>query len=174
MPITATTTTTAVPGAPLPLQISIPTDVTPVEGDYTELCAVAEQLGTESQGGFSPQAAYIFKKQLEEADLIVINRIDELSTDEADVLAGLLQTQYAGTPVLRMSAKTGNGFDALVEMLDQRGRFGQRIMDVDYDTYAVGEAELGWLNSSLSVSAPGQFNLDELLAAISSCLSPSS
>src|SRR5438105_4322960 len=29
-------------------------------------------------GGFSPKAAYIFNKQLEEADVIVINRIDEL------------------------------------------------------------------------------------------------
>ncbi|HEX5104677.1 MAG TPA: GTP-binding protein [Pirellulaceae bacterium] len=123
-------------------------------------------LRGQAKGGFSPQAAYIFKKQLEEADLIVINRIDELSADEADVLAGLLQTQYAGTPVLRMSAKTGNGFDALVEMLDQRGRFGQRIMDVDYDTYAVGEAELGWLNSSLSVSAPKPLDLDALLLDI--------
>ena len=123
-------------------------------------------LRGEVKGGFSPQAAYIFKKQLEEADLIVINRIDELSAAEADELAALLQSQYPGTPVLRMSAKTGNGFEALVEMLDQRGRFGQRLMDVDYDTYAVGEAELGWLNSSLSIASPKPFDLDELLLDI--------
>jgi G3E family GTPase len=123
-------------------------------------------LRGEAKGGFSPQAAYIFKKQLEEADLIVINRSDELTAAEADELASLLQSQYPGTPVLRMSAKTGNGFDALVETLDQRGRFGQRLMDVDYDTYAVGEAELGWLNSSLSVAAAKPFDLDELLLDI--------
>ena len=45
-------------------------------------------LRGEAKGGFSPQAAYIFKKQLEEADVIVINRIDELSADEADELTG--------------------------------------------------------------------------------------
>src|SRR6185436_12662176 len=123
-------------------------------------------LRGESKGGFSPQAAYIFKKQLEEADLIVINRTDELSTSEADALAGLLQTQYPGTPVLRMSAKTGAGFDAFVEFVDQRGRFGTRLMDVDYDTYAIGEADLGWLNSSLTVTAPKAFELDGLLLEI--------
>src|SRR5438132_1782654 len=64
-------------------------------------------LRRDKRGGFSPQAAYIFKKQLEEADLIVINRIDELSAAAADELAQMLQTQYPGTPVLRMSAKTG-------------------------------------------------------------------
>src|SRR5713101_8266816 len=34
-------------------------------------------------GGFSPKAAYIFRKQLEEADAIVINRIDDLSACHA-------------------------------------------------------------------------------------------
>jgi Ni2+-binding GTPase involved in maturation of urease and hydrogenase len=130
-------------------------------------------LRCDERGGFSPQAAYIFKKQLEEADLIVINRIDELTADEADGLTNLLQTQYPGTPVLRMSAKTGAGFDALVEFVEQRGRFGQRLMDVDYDTYAIGEAELGWLNSSLAVTAAGPFSLDELLLDIISTLQAS-
>jgi Ni2+-binding GTPase involved in maturation of urease and hydrogenase len=121
-------------------------------------------------GGFSPQAAYIFKKQLEEADLIVINRIDELSADEADRLTDLLKSQYPTTPLLRMSAKTGVGFDALVEFVEQRGRFGQRLMDVDYDTYAIGEAELGWLNSSLEVTTAKPFDLDKLLLDIISRL----
>ncbi len=130
-------------------------------------------LRGEAKGGFSPQAAYIFKKQLEEADLIVINRIDELSADEAEVLAELLATNYPGTPVLRMSAKTGAGFDALVELLEQRGQFGRRLMDVDYDTYAVGEAELGWLNMSLSIAARQPLALDELLLDLISRLADS-
>src|SRR5438477_8914896 len=35
-------------------------------------------LRNETGSGFSPKAAYIFKKQLEEADAILLNRIDEL------------------------------------------------------------------------------------------------
>jgi G3E family GTPase len=127
-------------------------------------------LRGEARGGFSPQAAYIFKKQLEEADAIVINRIDELSPAEAAELTELVQSQYPAVPVLRMSAKTGNGFEALVEVLDQRGSFGRRVMELDYDTYAAGEAELGWLNSSLTVSGPRPFTLDELLMEIISRL----
>ena len=34
-------------------------------------------LGGTGEGGFSPDAEYIFHKQLEEADLILVNRIDE-------------------------------------------------------------------------------------------------
>jgi G3E family GTPase len=120
-------------------------------------------LRNQPNAGFSSQAAYIFKKQLEEADLIVINRCDELAPEEAAELAELVHKNYPGTPVLRTSAKTGVGFDALVEFLDQRGSFGRRVMELDYDTYAEGEAELGWLNSSLHVSAAAPFSLDELL-----------
>jgi Ni2+-binding GTPase involved in maturation of urease and hydrogenase len=120
-------------------------------------------LRGDQRAGFSPKAAYIFRKQLEEADFVAINRIDELAPEEVDELADLLAQQYPGTPALRISARTGQGFDALLELLDQQGRFGRRVVDVDYDVYAEGEAELGWLNSSLWVSSPAAFELDPLL-----------
>jgi len=119
-----------------------------------------------ARGGFSPQAAYIFRKQLEEADVIVINRIDELGPDEGARLEQLVREHYPGVPVLRMSARTGAGFEMLVELLAQRGRFGQRVMEVDYDTYAAGEAELGWLNASLQVEAAQTWDLDQWLLAV--------
>src|SRR6266699_3274873 len=46
-------------------------------------------LRNETGTGFSPKAAYIFRKQLEEADAIVINRIDELSPQELSELTDL-------------------------------------------------------------------------------------
>ena len=113
--------------------------------------------------GFSPKAAYIFRKQLEEADLILINRIDELPPTAVAELNGLVDSAHPGVPVLRVSAKHGAGFDGLYQFLDQRGSFGRRILDLDYDVYAEGEAELGWLNSSAVVSAMAPFALDDLL-----------
>ncbi len=103
-------------------------------------------LGGEGQRGFSPKAEYIFRKQIEEADFVILNRIDELTEDEVDDLARLLSEQYVNIPIIRLSAKSGIGFGALCEFLDQQGAFGQRVMEVDYDIYAEGEAELGWLN----------------------------
>ena len=113
--------------------------------------------------GFSPKANYIFRKQIEEADFVVINRIDELSVEQVDELQALLETEYPGRPVLRCSAKTGEGLADLVAMLDQRGQFGRHVMEVDYDVYAEGEAELGWLNSQVTVDATVEFGLDQLL-----------
>lgn len=123
-------------------------------------------LSGQSQAGFSPKAEYIFRKQLEEADFIIMNRVDELTDDQIRQLAELLEDAFPGRPVLRLSARTGQGFDTLVAFLEQRGSFGQRVMDVDYDVYAEGEAELGWLNSQVTVTAPSEFLLDQLLTSL--------
>jgi G3E family GTPase len=122
-------------------------------------------LRGEPGSGFSPKAAYIFHKQLDEADAILVNRIDELDPAAVEELAGLVQARHPGVPVLRVSAKTGQGFDAMTALLDQEGSFGRRILDIDYDTYAEGEAELGWLNSSARLTAAQPFDLDDLLLA---------
>jgi len=128
-------------------------------------------LRNESGSGFSPKAAYIFRKQLEEADAIVINRIDEMTPAARKELAELTAKEYPGTPLLQMSAKTGQGFDALTQLLDQQGAFGRKILDIDYDAYAEGEAEMGWLNAAATVVARSgdrattgrPFDLDALL-----------
>lgn len=127
-------------------------------------------LRNEASAGFSPKAAYIFRKQIEEADFVLLNRIDELAPDAVQRLSELLERDYPGRPVLRISAKTGEGFTALCNFLEQQGNFGRRAMEVDYDLYAEGEAELGWLNANLRVEAAAPFTLDELLLDIVSRL----
>jgi G3E family GTPase len=123
-------------------------------------------LKNEAGSGFSPKAAYIFRKQLEEADAIAINRLDELTPDAAADLAALVSCEFPGVPVLQLSARTGQGFDALTELLNQQGNFGRKILDIDYDTYAEGEAELGWLNASMTITAARPFDLDQLLLEV--------
>ncbi|MDG1896847.1 MAG: GTP-binding protein [Fuerstiella sp.] len=123
-------------------------------------------LRNEAGTGFSPKAAYILKKQIEEADLVLINRADELTDAQSEELEALIHQHIPERPVLKISAKTGQGFDALTEWLAQDGDFGRRILDIDYDTYAEGEAELGWLNSSVRVISETEFELDQLLLDI--------
>jgi Ni2+-binding GTPase involved in maturation of urease and hydrogenase len=120
-------------------------------------------LNNEKRSGFSPKAAYILKKQIEEADAILINRIDELEPAKVDELTSLLDQHQPGVPVLRVSARTGDGFEGLIAFLEQDGDFGRRVLDIDYDIYADGEAELGWLNSSATVSSDTEFAMDDLL-----------
>lgn len=116
--------------------------------------------------GFSPKAAYILEKQLEEADAVLINRADELSSEQMQELVSLVQKKVPGTPVLRVSAKTGEGFDGFCEFLEQEGIFGRKVLEIDYDIYAEGEAELGWLNTSLTIRSEQPVALDTFLLGV--------
>jgi G3E family GTPase len=123
-----------------------------------------------SAGGFSPKAEYIFRKQLEESDFIIINRMDELTGDQTEKLIAVLAAEYPGVPVVQMSAKTGAGFELLCAQLDRPLEQDRRQMDVDYDVYAEGEAELGWLNCQVNVSSAEPVAMDKVLMTILSSL----
>ncbi|MCY2980371.1 MAG: cobalamin biosynthesis protein P47K [Planctomycetota bacterium] len=116
-----------------------------------------------TKGGFSPQAEYIFRKQIEEADFVILNRIDELNDATISELTSLIQLNFPGLPCVKISAMTGLGFEAFYDYLDLKGNFGTRALEVDYDIYAAGEAELGWLNAQVALKATNPFALDAFL-----------
>jgi G3E family GTPase len=114
-------------------------------------------------GGFSAKVAYIFQKQLEEADIIGLNKIDLLTADEREALLRALVKEFPRAHVIPLSGLTGEGFDTWRKLLEQRGPAGQNIAVVDYDTYAEGEAELGWLNLTVMLDAKTPFDPDRLV-----------
>lgn len=110
--------------------------------------------------GFSPKAAYIFLKQLEEADVIIINKIDKLTEAELSTIAEQLEKRFPNKQVLSYSAKAGVGFEELVLALNSPPPRRESMMEVDYDIYAEGEAELGWLNCQVEVKGNTPIDID--------------
>lgn len=115
-----------------------------------------EAFSEQAQATLSPKVLYVFRKQLEEADLIVLNKADTLSADELADLKTLVARHCPELPVLAISALTGEGVDAWLDWMLADRPAGQRIAEVDYDTYADGEAALGWLNATVELSADAQ------------------
>ena len=123
-------------------------------------------LRREMKAGFSPKAAYIFLKQIEEADIVAVNKIDKLSGAESAELIQLVRDQFPHKQVVAVSARRGDNFETLVSWLESPGPQRRQPMEVDYDTYADGEAELGWLNCRLQAfrdAGGGRFSLDRLV-----------
>jgi Ni2+-binding GTPase involved in maturation of urease and hydrogenase len=113
--------------------------------------------------GFSPKAAYIFLKQLEEADVVAVNKADQLAQPSRDTLLQQVRERFPGKQVLAVSARRGDGFDDLIAALDRPRTEPSPTPEVDYDIYAAGEAELGWLNCQVAVERADPFDLDEVV-----------
>lgn len=105
--------------------------------------------------GLHPSAVYIVLKQLEEADLIVINKADLLTVAEMEQLIAKTKIRFPDKPILALSANTGEGFEAWLTAINAAECAGKIIANVDYDIYAEGEAVLGWLNMAVALEKPG-------------------
>ncbi len=121
-------------------------------------------LRGEQNVGFSSKAAYIFLKQLEEADIVIINKCDKLQSEERLELIDRVQRKWPDKPHVMHSSVTNEGFELLVESLSQPRQPQREFMEVDYDVYAAGEAELGWLNATyqLLVESPSGVRLNDV------------
>jgi G3E family GTPase len=63
-------------------------------------------------GGLHEDAAYIYRKQLEESEVILITKTDLLSEDEVEKLVKDTQTCFHHTKVMTASTMTGQGVNA--------------------------------------------------------------
>ena len=99
--------------------------------------------------GLHPDAAYIFRKQLEESDLILLNKCDLLSEEALADLKARTSAAFPQATILTASALHGTGLTEWLEAVMSRTDAGKRLLEIDYDTYAHGEAVLGWLNGTL-------------------------
>jgi len=113
------------------------------------------------------EVRYIFRKQVEEADLVALNKTDTLTERETDRLTAELSERVGDRPVVRLSAATGSGIEEWLSLVVDGfesdatpavdgpvSADGRALTDIDYDTYAAGEAKLGWVNTTVALDGP--------------------
>jgi G3E family GTPase len=102
-------------------------------------------------GGFSDDVNYIYRKQLEEAEIIVINKVDLMSEERRAGLRSKLAVEFPEARLLEIGSREGTNLEALFQALTTETGATRRVMEVDYARYGVGEARLGWVNGRYEV-----------------------
>ncbi len=102
---------------------------------------------------FHQNINYIYEKQLEEADIIVVNKIDLFNQEQLSQAKQLIEKEFPGKTILYQSSLTGDGVQQwLTTLLNYPPRSSfKRSLELDYDKYADGEARLAWMNEEIDI-----------------------
>lgn len=120
-------------------------------------------LGLEEGKSFSPRVLYVYEKQLEEAEIIVINKVDLLSPERLDELQRGLKRAFPNADQCVVSAREGTGLEEWFERVLGADLGSAPAPEVDYEIYAEGEALLGWLNTTVRLSSSSAMDGNQVL-----------
>lgn len=95
--------------------------------------------------------AYLFDRQLAEADVIAVNKTESMPAEAKAALVAELADRYPRARVVPYSALAGRGLAAIVALMGELRPAWD--VEVDYDRYAAAEAALAWLNLAVDLRA---------------------
>jgi len=127
-------------------------------------------FGLEKGGNFSEKVLYIYLKQIEEADLVVISKRDVLDEARLESLRQAIEAKFPGKEILAVSARDGTNLDGWFARITSAEQVARTAMEVDYQVYADGEALLGWLNCTVQVAARQAFDADLFLKELAGAI----
>jgi len=125
----------------------------------------------ETHTDFPEDVAYLFGKQMEEADTIVLNKVDLLTEKESNRLLAAISDRYREKKLMAVSATEGTGMDEwLDDLISGRPGANTVLNQIDYDRYATAEAVLGWLNAAVKLQADEPFDAGRFMTSLASRL----
>lgn len=107
-------------------------------------------------GAVSVDIAYLFRKQIEEADVILLSRSDMSPPDVLDHVRAWQPHAH----VLPVSGRTGDGVDQWLHCQPLRNAVP---LTIDYDRYAAAEAQLAWFNGVVSIQHEDELAVDAIM-----------
>jgi len=112
---------------------------------------------------FSEQVMYIYDKQLEEAGLIVINKVDLFTEEEKEEVFTLANKRFPQKQIrLQNSLEENQVRDWLEQIRSQAGLLTGESLEIDYDLYADGESRFTWLEKEIRLFAGRQLLIDQI------------
>ncbi|MEE2792683.1 MAG: GTP-binding protein [Acidobacteriota bacterium] len=123
----------------------------------------ARILGLAEGRSFSEKVVYVYQKQLQEADFIVVNKCDAHPPGFIKQLESALKDLFPNARTFICSAHNGTGTRAWFDAMLSDESPNSTALKIDYDIYAEGEALLGWLNCTARLESNTPFDGNQTL-----------
>jgi Ni2+-binding GTPase involved in maturation of urease and hydrogenase len=118
---------------------------------------------------FSEKILYLYRKQLEEADFILINKIDIASIGDVKALRDRLEREFPGKRFFELSARTGQGFENWSQAVLE-GRFAAGATQIDPELHGAAQGLIGSLNCMVQLSALKGFQCNPVLLELAKAI----
>lgn len=136
--------------------------------NYSPLCVVVDPKRVKrimkDKSGFTNEINYLFNKQLEEANIILLNKIDLLEETDINEITSFLNGKYKGIDIIPISAKNDIGIEKLCKLLTNSEIQIKDKLNIDYNLYGEAEAQLGWLNCKLDINFENAVDINSLVS----------
>jgi Ni2+-binding GTPase involved in maturation of urease and hydrogenase len=110
--------------------------------------------------GFSDEVSYFFKKQIEEAAVLVINKVDLLSEDELNLVAKLANERFTWKKLLFQNSLELESVEQWITAIDDSMLTrNTKVLNIDYNKYGKGEADLAWLDEEVEILKENAFHV---------------
>lgn len=112
---------------------------------------------------FDESVTYIYFKQLEETDIIVISKIDLIDNETLREIKQMMNEKYGDKILLYQNSLDPICIQQWLHVLDNQLIEKPPSLQIDYEVYGDGEAKLAWHDQAIEIYSP---NYNALQAAV--------
>lgn len=103
---------------------------------------------------FSDRITYLFEKQIEESELLVLNKSDLFSLDRQNEIMAIAAMRFPEKMILLQNSLEPTGILPWLNLLENQSTWIERPgFSVDYPTYKSGEKEMAWLDQKFNLES---------------------
>lgn len=111
-----------------------------------------QMILADEANSFDETVRYIYLKQLEEAGVLVINKIDLTDDKQLASIKEIMQKKYGNKILLYQNSLDKSNVLQWLQLLDNDTPVAAlQSLEINYDIYASGEAKLAWVDEMLEI-----------------------
>ncbi|MHB1460729.1 MAG: GTP-binding protein [Armatimonadota bacterium] len=127
-----------------------------------------ELLISKEVRGISADLLSMYRAQVQEADVLLINKADILTANEINTMEKNAKELYPNTKCLMISAIRGDGIEELVELvMSHKGEAGRVMREIEAVDSKASNSSVGWLQTTVNITATNGYKASELLWMLS-------
>ncbi len=102
---------------------------------------------------FYDNVNYIYEKQLEEADILIVNKTDLLNEEQLAFAKKIIAAEYGDKIIRYQNSLSEKSVTEWIQLITNsfHNTSLRTTPEIDYDIYGAGESELAWLDEEIGI-----------------------